>query len=95
MHFSCKKTDWGAKGATRGAQVESTEINSSISTPFGGQFLHISTQIHKKITSNQDLRKGDEKVPEMDTPEPQKVDFRLRGASISTNPANLQKVTQK
>ena len=95
MRLSCQKTDWGAKGATGGAQVESREINSPIRTPFGGHFLHISTQILKKDTSNQDLQKSDEKVPGMVTPEPQKVDFRLRGASISTNPANLQKVIQK
>ena len=36
------------------------------------------------------MRKSAEQVPL----EPQKVDFRLRGAPISTNPTNLQKVTQ-
>ena len=35
MHFSCQKTDWGAKGAPRGA---STKIKPPIWVPFGGNF---------------------------------------------------------
>ena len=39
--------------------------------------------------------KSSEKVLKMNPPEPQKVDFRLRGASIFTNPTTTPKVTQK
>ena len=35
MHFVCQKTDWGAKGAPRGA---TTKINYHIWVPFGGHF---------------------------------------------------------
>ena len=38
IHFSCQKTDWGAKGAPRGATPVS---NSPFWTPFGGQFSYI------------------------------------------------------
>ena len=49
LHFLNKKTDWGAKGATGGAKVESPRINSPIWTPFGNHFLDFSCfleQIH-------------------------------------------------
>ena len=35
MHFLCQKSDWGSKGAQRGA---TPEIKSPIWTPFGGIF---------------------------------------------------------
>ena len=38
MHFLCQKTDWGAKGAQRGA---TPEINSPIWAPFGSHFSYI------------------------------------------------------
>ena len=38
MHFSHQKTDWGAKGAPRGATLE---ITSPIWGPFGGYFAYI------------------------------------------------------
>jgi hypothetical protein len=47
LHFLCKKTDWGAKGATRGAKEENPEIKSPILTPFGGHFLYIFTFFSK------------------------------------------------
>ena len=50
--------------------------------------------MHTKNISKPDLQKSNEKVPEMSTPEPQKVGFRLRGASIFTNPTNLEIVTK-
>jgi len=39
--------------------------------------------------------KFDEKVAKTDPPEPQKVGFRARGVLFSTNPTDLQKVTNK
>ena len=38
MHFSCQKTDWGAKVAPRGATAI---ISYHIWAPFGSYFLHI------------------------------------------------------
>ena len=43
----CRKIDWGAKGATRGAKVESPKIKSLIWTLVGSPFLKITCIIHE------------------------------------------------
>jgi len=63
--------------------------------PWGTQkSMKIIKNMFKKTTRIRSP-KTSAKVWKSDPPEPQKVGFRLRGASISTNPLNPQKVAQK
>ena len=49
LHVFSKKTDWGARGATRGAKVEFPNIRAPIWTPFVSLLPKISDFVHEII----------------------------------------------